>query len=492
MAQTGLYFDPSTKKTVSYTNPDDYMQWANASYNIGDGQGPIAPPGGRGHNIYGKSTSTLPAGAKFLSSQLTIPGFKFNKPGLGGNAFFDADMKAQWDADPYMNTDANAQFTPYTDPTTGQTEDGLWTIPRTSLSFKDRPSGPWYDVISDFATGPASIFAAAVGAGGLLNGMSAGAGLGAEELMSSADYWAQAGGGMGVPGSAAYNPLIGGFTPASYAAGSAGGGSLATTLGSGGATAPYSTGLGSYGADAMAADVTGSVGTGMPAIGSATGAAASLPGALPYIDLANSGGAAGAASGAASAGGGLWDTVKNVNTLGGLLQGNGLAGLIPSALGAYASNQQTDALEDLAKEYMGMGAPYRSRLASLYADPNAFLSSNEVQVPVQQGTDALARALSINGNPAGSGRALQQLQSYASDQLFSRLGQEKDRLAGFGGLSAYSQAAPGASMNAIGSQSNMYGAIGGGLADLLNPPKSLAEQLFEYKKMMSDAGLSTA
>jgi hypothetical protein len=94
------------------------------------------------------------------------------------------------------------------------------------------------------------------------------------------------------------------------------------------------------------------------------------------------------------------------------------------------------------------GGPYRERLAALYADPTSFLSSPEVMAPVQQGTDALARALSVRGNPAGSGAALQEIQNYASNQLFGRLGEEKTRLAGFGGLSAYNQS--GASVPGIG------------------------------------------
>ena len=120
---------------------------------------------------------------------------------------------------------------------------------------------------------------------------------------------------------------------------------------------------------------------------------------------------------------------------------------------------------------MNMGAPYRGRLADLYSNPSAFLNSPEVQVPVQQGTNALARALSVQGNPIGSGTALQELQNYSSNQLFGRLGQEKDRLAGFGGLSAYNQAAPGAANNAIDANYGVYGALGKGAANIFNPPK---------------------
>src|SRR5258706_3054458 len=110
-----------------------------------------------------------------------------------------------------------------------------------------------------------------------------------------------------------------------------------------------------------------------------------------------------------------------------------LGGTAGTALGVAGSVSQQKAIQDLAKQQMAMGAPYRDRLASLYADPNSFLKSAEVTTPVQQGTDALARSLSVQGNPIGSGHALQELQDYSANQLFGRLGEEKNRLAGYGG-----------------------------------------------------------
>ena len=157
-----------------------------------------------------------------------------------------------------------------------------------------------------------------------------------------------------------------------------------------------------------------------------------------------------------------------------------LGSLGAAGLGAYASNKQTTALEDMAKRYEGYGAPYRQKLSDLYANPDGFLNSKEVQTPVQMGTTNLMRSLSTQGNPFGSGNALQQGQSYASDQLFSRLGQEKDRLAGYGGLSSYSQAAPTAATNAIQSGGNVYGSIASGLGDIFNPRKSSVETMADF------------
>lgn len=148
---------------------------------------------------------------------------------------------------------------------------------------------------------------------------------------------------------------------------------------------------------------------------------------------------------------------------------------IPGVLGAVGAHNQTQAYDRLAQQYMFMGQPYRDRLAALYADPNAFLTSPEVTTPVQQGTNAMARALSVQGNPIGSGHALQELQDYSSNQLFSRLGEEKNRLAGFGGLASYNAAAPSQANAAIGSQGNMFNAIGAGVGAVVNPQPSLVD-----------------
>jgi hypothetical protein len=161
-----------------------------------------------------------------------------------------------------------------------------------------------------------------------------------------------------------------------------------------------------------------------------------------------------------------------------------LGAAAPGLLGAYASSKQTDAYKQLSDQFAGYGAPYRQRLSDLYADPSKFLSSPDVQKPVQMGSDIMARSLSTQGNPTGSGNALQQLQSYSADQLFGRLGQEKDRLAGFGGLSAYNQAAPSAAASVIGSSNNTANALGAAANNIFNPPKTLAEQVTAYKTLM--------
>ena len=216
--------------------------------------------------------------------------------------------------------------------------------------------------------------------------------------------------------------------------------------------------------------IGGGGGSGIPVAAVGAGAAA--------VPSAGGGSSTGGTSPTTTTGGGT--------ALGRILSGNGtlddylsvLGQAAPAALGALGADRMADLYKEQSDRYFNMGAPYRSRLEATYADPSAYLTSPEVTVPVQQGTDALARALSVQGNPAGSGTALHELQNYASNQLFGRLGQERDRLAGFGGMTAYNSAAPGAANNAIGAQRGIYDAIGAGAADVFNPrprPISLSD-----------------
>lgn len=200
---------------------------------------------------------------------------------------------------------------------------------------------------------------------------------------------------------------------------------------------------------------TGAIGAGTSALSASSGGSGG--------GGATSGG--GSATAGGSGGGGLFDYVDDDTWLQMLMRG------VPGLIGAAGASSQAEDFEDLANQYSNMGAPYRGRLAELYGNPEAFLNSPEVRAPIQQGTNMLARSLSVGGNPAGSGNALQELQNYTSNQLFSRLGQEKDRLGGFGGLTAYNQAAPQAAQNVIGAQGNVYSNLGGAAADIFNPPR---------------------
>lgn len=155
-----------------------------------------------------------------------------------------------------------------------------------------------------------------------------------------------------------------------------------------------------------------------------------------------------------------------------------IGSLLSAGLGAFGANRQANATNTLAQQYAGYGAPYRAMLAQSYADPAAFLkNSPDIQASVGQGTDALARSLSTQGNPTGSGAALQQLQNYATQGLYGQLGNERNRLANFGGLSNFNAAAPGLAGQAITQQGNVLNAIGSGISSVTNPPTTLEQAL---------------
>lgn len=321
-------------------------------------------------------------------------------------------------------------------------------------------------------------FAGAIGAG-------AGAGAGAAEGASAGGTLAggglEAGGGLaGLEGGSAFVSGLGPATGAIEGAPIIGGAGLPELSGVAAGSEPF---IGAGGGLYDGIGLSSGAGGAMDMAGSAavpSGAGGTGAGSI-FEGGSASGGATAAGGAGAAAGGGtaLSRFLDGTATTADYLSLGG--GLGAAGLGAYAANQQTQAYTDLANKYMAMGAPYRQKLSDLYANPSSYLSSSEVQVPVQQGTDALARALSVKGNPIGSGTALQELQNYSANQLFGRLGEEKNRLAGYGGLVSYNAAAPGASQAAIGAQGGIYNSIGYGLGQLTNPPSSLEQSLRAFR-----------
>lgn len=227
-----------------------------------------------------------------------------------------------------------------------------------------------------------------------------------------------------------------------------------------------------------------SMGLGGGAAGGAAGYNAALDPALAGGGEVGSGYAASASGAAPSLMSYVPDAVKAMgqSAVGDWLKKNA-GSLIAAGLGAYGSSQQAGQYDSLAREYAGYGAPYRQRLADLYRNPSSFLNSAEVRLPIEQAASINARALSTGGNPIGSGNAMQQMNDFTATKLFSRLGEEKDRLAGFGGLSSYNAAAPGAASNAINANSGVYNAIGAGVNNIFNPTPTLAETMADFKRL---------
>ena len=181
--------------------------------------------------------------------------------------------------------------------------------------------------------------------------------------------------------------------------------------------------------------------------------------------------AAGTAAGTTASGTALSRILAGGGTDADWLQVIGQAG--PSVLSAIGSYSQAGDYKDLAEKYMAMGAPYRDEVSRISADPNAFYSGPQATKATES---VLQRLSATHGNPAGSPFA----QSLTIDALYDQYGRERDRLAGFGGLTQYNAAAPGASAAGIGAQGAVLGDIGYGIGNVLNPQPSLAQLLRQY------------
>ncbi len=158
-------------------------------------------------------------------------------------------------------------------------------------------------------------------------------------------------------------------------------------------------------------------------------------------------------------------------------------GLAAAGLGAYASNKQAGSLQALNQQYMNMGAPSRGRYEASYQPGFTMANDPGYTDALNQASKATLHGLSVQGNPAGSPNAWNQsMTDLYQKTAYPALQNYRNQNAATGGIASFSAAAPAAATGAIGAQGNVYNAIGGGLNDIFNPPKSLAQQLAELKQ----------
>ena len=167
------------------------------------------------------------------------------------------------------------------------------------------------------------------------------------------------------------------------------------------------------------------------------------------------------------------DSIKRI------LEGNGtkddflsvLGKAAPALIGAFASNQQADALRDLSEKNRAERAPFLATANSWLSNPTAYAEG-----PGQAGLNGTLKALSAKfGNPIGSGTAL---------QIASETGARnwQDAVTGMANLGlGGADTRANIDMNAIKADGNVWGALGGGVADVFNKPRSLADIFKELK-----------
>jgi len=163
---------------------------------------------------------------------------------------------------------------------------------------------------------------------------------------------------------------------------------------------------------------------------------------------------------------------------------NPWAGLLAAGLGVLGSNQQTNSLNNLSKQFAEYGAPSRARYESSYQP--GFTMANDPGF-----TDALnltgkasAHAQSVTGNPTGSANAQTQINKDIFSQFaYPALQNYRSQNANAGGISSFNSAAPSAATSAVASQGNMYNALGAGINDIFNPKPTLAQSMADYQRL---------
>ena len=158
-----------------------------------------------------------------------------------------------------------------------------------------------------------------------------------------------------------------------------------------------------------------------------------------------------------------------------------LGNLGTGALSALSANKYADNMKELADRSWNAGSDYRNRLASTYTNPGAYLDSPEVKAITDRSTNALARSLSArDGNPIGSGRALNEINDYAGQTMLGQLGNYRQQLANFGGQSQLS-----GNYSQLGSQSadagsNIYNSLANTVSRVTQPQTDWASIMKQF------------
>ncbi len=142
-----------------------------------------------------------------------------------------------------------------------------------------------------------------------------------------------------------------------------------------------------------------------------------------------------------------------------------------TGLGAYSANRQSDQLAGLAAQSRADRAPFLGAATNYLNNPQAFIEGPGAAA--MKGT--LAGLSAKFGNPIGSGAALQ----YATDAGLKNWLDATTGLANIGLSGEDTRARLGSA--AIGKEGDIYTTLAGGAADLLNPRRTLADQLRELK-----------
>ncbi len=157
-----------------------------------------------------------------------------------------------------------------------------------------------------------------------------------------------------------------------------------------------------------------------------------------------------------------------------LLRGGGA--LAASLLGAVGASQQQSALKALSDQYMAFGAPSRARYEASFQPGFTMANDPGYMDSLNASAKASANALSVNGNPGGSPNAwAQSLKDLQDKTAYPALQNYRNQNAATGGTANFSTGAQDTAVGAIGAGSNIFGAIGKGIANATSPPPTLSD-----------------
>jgi hypothetical protein len=251
-----------------------------------------------------------------------------------------------------------------------------------------------------------------------------------------------------------------------------------------GANMAFSSGI-APGAD-LASEVAGGYGNPGANMAFSSGIA---PGADLASEVAGGYGNAGATSsiiGAAAAGTAVTEAAKQTalqKVLAGIATAADWATLagqaLPGVISAFGSNQQANALSDLAKEQSALGAPSRARYEASYA-PGFDLAASDPGYAgaLDAATQAQMRALSTKGNPFGNpGGLIEANKQIVNGTAMPALNTYRNMNAQSGGFGSINSAAPATAASSIGANNNVYSDLGAAFGAVTNPQSSLDELL---------------
>ena len=194
---------------------------------------------------------------------------------------------------------------------------------------------------------------------------------------------------------------------------------------------------------------------GAPAAGATTAGGGAIPGTV-------------AASGAAGTGTALSRIIDGTASNADWVSVLGTAGA--TGLGMFGANQQANSLERLAEQTRAERAPFLQAGTNWLQNPDAYW-----QGPGQASLDANLRRLSAShGNPISSPTALG-IASQAGLQDWRNAWSTAGNL-GLGGQDIRANLGTGAAR----AEADIWGNLAGGVSDIINPRKSLADLMREY------------